>query len=39
MAKRIKAILDIDPKVTLVEPKSFQSLAEGTSRVVDKRPG
>ncbi len=38
-AKRIKASLDIDPKVTLVEPKSLQSLPEGTPRVVDKRPG
>jgi len=38
-AKRIKAVLDIDPKVTLVEPKSLQSLPEGTPRVVDKRPG
>jgi phenylacetate-CoA ligase len=38
-AKRIKAALDIDPKVTLVEPKSLQTLPEGTSRVVDKRPG
>jgi phenylacetate-CoA ligase len=37
-AKRIKAVLDIDPKVTLVEPKSLQSLPEGTPRVVDKRP-
>ena len=38
-AKRIKAVLDIDPKVTLVEPKSLQTLPEGTPRVVDKRPG
>ncbi len=37
-AKRIKAVLDIEPKVTLVEPKSLQSLPEGTPRVVDKRP-
>ncbi|MCL5282566.1 MAG: phenylacetate--CoA ligase [Planctomycetes bacterium] len=37
-AKRLKASLDIDPKVTLVEPKSLQSLPEGTPRVVDKRP-
>ncbi len=37
-AKRIKAVLDIDPKVTLVEPKSLQTLPEGTPRVVDKRP-
>jgi phenylacetate-CoA ligase len=38
-AKRIKAVLDIDAKVTLVEPKSLQTLPEGTPRVVDKRPG
>jgi len=38
-AKRIKAALDIEPKVTLVEPKSLQSLPEGTPRIVDKRPG
>ena len=38
-AKRIKAVLDIDPKVTLVEPKSLQTLPEGTPRVIDKRPG
>ena len=38
MAKRIKAILDVEPKVTLVEPKSLQTLPEGTPRVVDKRP-
>jgi phenylacetate-CoA ligase len=37
-AKRLKATLDIDPKVTLVEPKSLQTLPEGTPRVVDKRP-
>jgi phenylacetate-CoA ligase len=37
-AKRIKAVLDVDPKVTLVEPKSLQTLPEGTPRVVDKRP-
>ncbi|MCX5647180.1 MAG: phenylacetate--CoA ligase [Phycisphaerae bacterium] len=38
-AKRIKTVLDIDPKVTLVEPKSLQTLPEGTPRVIDKRPG
>jgi phenylacetate-CoA ligase len=36
--KRIKATLDIDPKVTLVEPRSLQTLPEGTPRVVDRRP-
>jgi phenylacetate-CoA ligase len=38
VAQRIKAALDIDPKVMLVEPKSLQNLPEGTPRVVDKRP-
>lgn len=37
-AKRIKAVLDVEPKVTLVEPKSLQTLPEGTPRVIDKRP-
>jgi phenylacetate-CoA ligase len=36
-AKRIKAILDVEPKVTLVEPKSLRAL-DTTGRVVDKRP-
>jgi phenylacetate-CoA ligase len=39
VAKRVKAVLDIDPKVMLVEPKSLQTLPEGTPRVVDKRLG
>ncbi len=39
VAERIKAVLDIDPKVMLVEPNSLQTLPEGTPRVVDKRPG
>jgi phenylacetate-CoA ligase len=38
-AKRIKAVLDVEPKITLVEPKSLQTLPDGTPRVVDKRPG
>lgn len=38
-AQRLKTALDIDPKVTLVEPKSLQTLPEGTPRVVDRRPG
>jgi phenylacetate-CoA ligase len=38
-AQRIKAVLDIDPKVSLVEPRSLQTLPESTPRVVDKRPG
>ncbi len=39
VAQRIKAVLDIDPKVMLVEPNSLQALPGGTPRVVDKRPG
>ena len=37
-AKRIKTVLDVEPKVTLVEPKSLRAL-DPTTRVVDKRPG
>jgi phenylacetate-CoA ligase len=37
-AKRIKAALDVEPKVTLVEPKSLRAL-DPASRVIDKRPG
>jgi phenylacetate-coenzyme A ligase PaaK-like adenylate-forming protein len=39
VAKRLKAALDVDPKVTLIEPKSLQTLPDGTPRVVDRRPG
>lgn len=38
-ARRIKAALDIDPRIMLVERKSLQTLPAGASRVVDKRPG
>ncbi len=38
VAKRLQAALDVEPKVTLVEPKSLHTLPEGTPRVVDKRP-
>lgn len=37
-AKRLKAVLDVEPKVTLVEPKSLRTLDPAT-RVLDKRPG
>lgn len=37
-AKRMKAALDVEPKVTLVEPKSLRTL-DPASRVVDKRSG
>jgi phenylacetate-CoA ligase len=38
-ARRIKAALDIDPTIKLLERKSLQSLPEGTPRVIDKRAG
>ncbi len=38
-ARRIKAALDIDPRIMLLERKSLQTLPEGTPRVIDKRPG
>jgi phenylacetate-CoA ligase len=37
MAARIKADLDIDAKVTFVEPRSLRQLADGQARVVDRR--
>jgi len=38
MARKIKTVLDVDAKVTFVEPKSMQRLT-ADQRVVDKRPG
>jgi phenylacetate-CoA ligase len=38
LSKRIKTILDVDAKITLVEPKSLRHI-DDKSRVVDKRPG
>jgi len=37
MARRVKTVLDVDAKVTFVEPKSLQGLA-GDRRVLDERP-
>jgi len=39
ITRRIKAALDVDAKVTLVEPKSLRDIAAGAGRVVDRRPG
>jgi phenylacetate-CoA ligase len=39
VAQRVKAVLDIDAKVKLVEPKSLQTAPGGAPRVVDRRPG
>jgi phenylacetate-CoA ligase len=39
VAKRIQAVLDVDAKVILVEPKSLRQFAAGTGRVLDRRPG
>ena len=38
LTKRIKTVLDVEAKVTLVEPKSLHHL-DSKARVVDKRPG
>ncbi|MBN1505508.1 MAG: phenylacetate--CoA ligase [Sedimentisphaerales bacterium] len=38
MANRIKTALDVEAKVTFVEPRSLRQLTVGKDRVVDKRP-
>jgi len=38
LSKRIKTVLDVDAKITLVEPKSLRHIDDKT-RVVDKRAG
>jgi phenylacetate-coenzyme A ligase PaaK-like adenylate-forming protein len=38
LSKRIKTILDVDARITLVEPKALRQI-DDKSRVVDKRPG
>jgi phenylacetate-CoA ligase len=39
MAARIKAVLDVEAKVILLEPGSLRQLAGGPERVLDRRPG
>ena len=39
VAQRIKAELDVEAKVILVEPRSLRQLAGGAERVIDRRPG
>jgi len=39
IARRIKTALDVDAKVTLVEPRSLRQVADGPARVVDRRSG
>ncbi|HSV98964.1 MAG TPA: phenylacetate--CoA ligase [Sedimentisphaerales bacterium] len=39
MAARVKAVLDIEAKVILLEPGSLRQLAGGSERVLDRRPG
>ncbi len=39
IARQIQAVLDVEAKVILVEPKSLRPFAVGTGRVVDRRPG
>ncbi len=38
LSKRTKTVLDVEAKVTLVEPKSLRQI-DGKARVIDKRPG
>jgi phenylacetate-CoA ligase len=38
-ARRIKATLDVEAKVVLLEPGSLRRLPGGAERVVDRRPG
>jgi phenylacetate-CoA ligase len=37
--RRIKAVLDVDVKVTFIEPKSLRHITDGPGRVADRRPG
>ncbi len=39
IAQRVKAVLEVEAKVILVEPRSLRQLAGGAERVVDRRPG
>jgi phenylacetate-CoA ligase len=39
LAARIRSVLDVDAKVTFVEPRSLRQLATPQGRVVDRRPG
>jgi phenylacetate-CoA ligase len=38
LKKRIKAVLDVDARITFAEPRSLRQLAPGEGRVVDRRP-
>jgi len=38
VTQRIAAVLDVETKVILVEPRSLRHLATGAERVVDRRP-
>jgi phenylacetate-CoA ligase len=39
IARRVKTALDVEAKVTFVEPRSLRQAADGKNRVVDRRPG
>jgi len=39
IARRVKTALEVDPKITLVEPRSLRDIPEAARRVVDRRPG
>ena len=37
ITQRIKTALDVDAKVTFVEPRSLRHIVDGKDRVVDRR--
>jgi phenylacetate-CoA ligase len=39
VARRIQTVLDVEARITLVEPQSLPQSAERAQRVLDKRPG
>ena len=39
LQRRVKAVLDVDARVTFVEPRSLRHVADAKARVLDKRPG
>lgn len=38
LVRRIKAVLDLDARITFVEPRSLRDIADPAARVVDNRP-
>ena len=39
IARRIQTVLDVEARITLVEPQSLPQSAERAQRIVDRRPG